>query len=498
MGCILSSLSTNLVLELNLSPPFLEPSHVPSIFQWIQSQLTGESQDGYPTLADVYASSLTRMGQKGECSEGRWELITSRSFMFQRLFQLLETRNSHVSVVEAMNACGFSPPILDTLPVAVLAPLRDAISMCQSRPPPAWPKELLEYIGRDDISMVGQPPRPSWTGHNVSTALSRLIIFSNTLQNKTSHVATRDLRAIYQSKNDVSNVAWDDAGGSEHRDVVQALFKDDRRLSEAQNLLSSLKPRVVRLDPQPKWTESEYLEKQKELATVVATSTLAIPVGRGLLLYSSRFPLMTQKVNIHGFNLTCMVKPNNVAVGVDKTLFTEEKVNWAFFHQGAASGLAVPPQATGIDTSWILYNKPDELNNRHAGLLLGLGLNGHLKSIAKWVAFKYLTPKHTMTSIGLLLGLAASHLGTMDSLITRLLSVHVTRMLPRGAAELNLSHYTQTTGIMGIGLLYCNTQHRRMSEIMMSEIEFVEDEDEEDPLRNEGYRLAAGFCSRLH
>ncbi|GFP54899.1 negative regulator of mitosis [Trichoderma asperellum] len=47
---------------------------------------------------------------------------------------------------------------------------------------------------------------------------------------------------------------------------------------------------------------------------------------------------------------------------------------------------------------------------------------------------------------------------------------------------------------MGIGLLYCGSQHRRMSEIMLSEIEHVEDEDEEEPLRSECYRLAAGFA----
>jgi anaphase-promoting complex subunit 1 len=189
------------------------------------------------------------------------------------------------------------------------------------------------------------------------------------------------------------------------------------------------------------------------------------------------------------------MKPDNISVGVDKTAFTEEKVCWAFFHSGVAAGLSISRDAKGIDTSWILYNKPpSELNNRHAGFLLALGLNGHLKSVAKWVAFKYLTPKHTMTSIGLLLGLAASYIGTMDSLVTRLLSVHVTRMLPPGAAELNLSPLTQTTGIMGIGLLYCNTQHRRMSEIMVSEIEHIDTETEEEPLRNEGYRLAAGFA----
>ena len=269
-------------------------------------------------------------------------------------------------------------------------------------------------------------------------------------------------------------------------------------MNEVQDLLSTHKARVVRFQGESDWPESVYLEKQKEFVSKVATGTLAIPAGRALLYYSLRYPLITQKFHIGGFNLNCVVKPSNVTVGVDKSHFTEEKVCWGFFHQGVAAGLAISPQAKGIDSSWILYNKPGtELSNRHAGFLLALGLNGHLKGVAKWVAFKYLTPKHTMTSIGLLLGLAASYIGTMDSLITRLLSVHATRMLPRGAAELNLSPLTQTSGIMGIGLLYCNSQHRRMSEIMLSEIEHIDVEDEEEPLRSECYRLSAGFALGL-
>lgn len=287
----------------------------------------------------------------------------------------------------------------------------------------------------------------------------------------------------------------EETDAAERQAVVRSLFREDRRLNEAQNLLSTVKSRVVRLDPRPDWSEAVYLERQKELVATVATSTLAIPAGRGLLYYALRYPLLTQRYQIAGFNLTCIVRPANNTVGVDKNMFPEEKINWAFFHQGVAGGLAISPRAKGIDTSWILYNKPgQDLSNRHAGFLLALGLNGHLKSVAKWVAFKYLTPKHTMTTIGLLLGLAASYLGTMDSLITRLLSVHVSRLLPRGAVELNISKHTQTTGIMGIGLVYCNSQHRRMSEVIMSEIEHVDDGEEEDPLRDESYRLAAGFA----
>lgn len=315
------------------------------------------------------------------------------------------------------------------------------------------------------------------------------------LRQAPSHDAKWDFRMLCQHLDGfIEHV--EDTGGAERQAVVRSLFREDRRLNEAQNMLSTTKPRVIRLEPRAEWTEAEYLEKQKELVTTVATSTLAIPAGRGLLNFALRFPLLTQKYHIPTFNLTCVVRPVSNTVSVDKSMFPEEKINWAFFHQGVAGGLAIAPDAKGIDTSWILYNKPgQDLSNRHAGFLLALGLNGHLKSVAKWVAFKYLTPKHTMTTIGLLLGLAASYIGTMDALMTRLLSVHVARMLPRGAADLNLSAATQTTGVMGIGLVYCHSQHRRMSEIMLSEIEHVGGEEEEEgSVRDESYRLAAGFA----
>ena len=105
-----------------------------------------------------------------------------------------------------------------------------------------------------------------------------------------------------------------------------------------------------------------------------------------------------------------------------------------------------------------------------------------------------------MTSIALLLGLAASHFGTMDTTITRLLSVHVVAILPPKSAELNLSNLTQTAGIMGIGLVYYNSQHRRLSEVMLTELErqgnmlSTVSTANLEIVRDECYRLAAGFA----
>ncbi|TGJ84610.1 hypothetical protein E0Z10_g4140 [Xylaria hypoxylon] len=415
-----------------------------SVLEWVEKGLSRDDKSQMVIPATSTTLTLSHL---------------PRIKMFDDLFKKLgSSKESPTCFVEAMHQSGLKSIVLESLPETILVPLRDAITQCQPNPPP---------------------------GHRN--------YFTNVLT--PTHNASWDFNSLCQNVMEFNDILADDVTESDKQAVIRAIFKDDRRLDETKMMLNTTKPRSIRLDPLPEWTEPFYLEQQKEIVTRLATNTLSIPAGRGLMNYGLRFPLLTQKFHMHGFVLNCTVRPQNVTVGVDKSLFTEEKIAWAFFHSGVAAGLSISRDAKGIDTSWILYNKPgNDLNNRHAGFLLALGLNGHLKDVAKWVAFKYLTPKHTMTSIGLLLGLAASYIGTMDSLITRLLSVHVTRMLPRGAAELNLSPLTQTTGIMGIGLLYCNSQHRRMSEIMMSEIEHVETEDDEEPLRTECYRLAAGFA----
>ncbi|KAF4637814.1 hypothetical protein G7Y89_g266 [Cudoniella acicularis] len=461
-----------------------EPFECPSIYQWIQICLTTQSLANFMTLPALVATRSKSVGRKHYQDE-QWTRLTPRTLLFANFFASMQPHQTSAQFIEDLAAAGMNTLLLETLPESVLAPLLEAVVQCQAEPPTTWSKELLAIVGREDVNMLLTP------GQRPRLTQSSLLV--------PSHEANMDVHEICASTNDPETMrAFDSTAEMDRQTITRAIFKDDRRMNEAMSILNTSRPTIARCKPEPQWTESDLLEAQKEHAQMLAYRTLAIPAGRGLLYFSARVPLLTERLLIGGFNLSCVMKPDNNTVGVDKNAFTEEKVCWAFFHAGVAAGLSISRDAKGIDTSWILFNKPaQDLSNRHAGFLLALGLNGHLKSVAKWVAFKYLTPKHTMTSIGLLLGLAASYIGTMDSLITRLLSVHVTRMLPPGAAELNLSPLTQTTGIMGIGLLYCNTQHRRMSEIMVSEIEHIDTETEEEPLRNEGYRLAAGFALGL-
>ena len=462
-----------------------QPFHPPSILHYVEAASLQPPVTSFVSLLHVLGHRYTNKELMD--SNDRWAKhlvdLTPRTIAMNALLTTGPQQSMEAKIAE-LTSWRWDLSTLETLPESIAVPFRTAISFCQAQPSAASDKAVLAMLGRDDICL--QKEESHATQPQVSTALI------------SQDGAVRDVHVICASTLEVETVgSYDGTVAADRQSTTSMVFKDDQRFAEATKLLHPLHAPTVKCVPEPEWSERELLEAQQELAKTIALRTLAVSPGRSCLFFSARLPLLTERFPIHGFALSCIMKPSGTTVTADKAAYTEEKVSWAFFHAGVEAGLSISKSAKGINASWILFNKPQELKNRHAGFLLALGLNGHLKSIVKWVAFKYLTPKHTMTSIGLLLGLAASYLGTMDTLITRLLSVHVTRMLPPGAADLNLSPLTQTSGIMGIGLLYCGTQHRRMSEIMLSEMENG-DEDEssspQDSLRDEGYRLAAGFA----
>ncbi|KAL9078101.1 MAG: hypothetical protein Q9157_002984 [Trypethelium eluteriae] len=468
-----------------LDPPSGEP---PSILKWIEDMSAGRTSEAYPTLENLRDSVRPSTRNLTGSSSSRFPTAKSINPRSQAIISYLtdvELKNVTSFIhVQKMMEYGIDAKVLETLPIGIAAPLREHIIACQASPPTTWSEDLLRLIGREDLHLLA------------AEKLARQPDTVTVSENSTS--VASDMRSICRSDDhhEPRRSPW-----KETYAISRLIFNEDKRHSEASDILEPYKPSVAECRPNPQWSEAQYLEAQKEVMQWVMVRTIALYPGSAMVHFDSTHPMPTEKFFLPGFSTQCIMKPLNITVSADRVSLTEEKFSWAFFHAGVAKGLSIALDAEGIDTSWIVFNKPAELMNRHAGLLLALGLNGHLRPMAKWLAFKYLTPKHTMTSIGLLLGLSASFLGTTDQLVTRLLSVHVTRMLPDGAAELNVSPMTQTAGLMGIGLLYYDTQHRRMSEIMLSEIRHIEFEDpmsgSPDVLRDESYRLAAGFALGL-
>jgi anaphase-promoting complex subunit 1 len=198
--------------------------------------------------------------------------------------------------------------------------------------------------------------------------------------------------------------------------------------------------------------------------------TLSQLVGRGLLTYGTQVASITAPLRSPPINL-------EVYLTIPKRTFTAKLVNphadptgWPSFHNGVATGLSLRSDSKVVDSSWIIFNKPETPSAEHGGFLLGLGLTGHLRSMVSWHAYPYLEPRHDYTSIGILLGLAASYTGSQDKLLTRILSLNVQALLPDGAFDLNSPPTVQAASLLGIGLVYLGSSNHRMADVALDQI----------------------------
>jgi len=74
---------------------------------------------------------------------------------------------------------------------------------------------------------------------------------------------------------------------------------------------------------------------------------------------------------------------------------------------------------TPLDSAWILFNMPkatssEQLSPSDAGFLFGMGLNGHLAQLNLFNIHEYLAKSDLLTSVAVLLGIAAAKRGSAD------------------------------------------------------------------------------------
>lgn len=433
------------------------------------------------SLASLFTNNIVRyltFSQLVEETETVDLLVTPRTFYVLKLFEVLvSSQYGPSAIVSLMLEFGITKDLLETYPLGISIPLKEALLICQESPEFEWTSQTLDLVGRKD--------------------LNKLLLdadFSADI-NTEPHTSTKDLSSLLNEVlEDNENFSpWDGQSEAERMNITKLIFEADRRYFEITTLLHQTKTQTAYLKVDENVTEYDLVLQQRELAVIVALRTLTIPLGRAALVYASRNPLLTEKFPIPKFNLNTLISPTmtNIVYSEDRVLksFSE----WGHFHNGVSSGLSIGPFAKGISGSWIIFNKPPELNAQHAGFLLGLGLNGHLKRLEEWHIYNYLGPKHPLTSIGLLIGMAASLRGTMDNKLTKVLSVHAVALLPQGANDLNVPTMVQTAGLIGIGLLYLESQHRRMSEVLLSQITASVLQNDTEQV-HEGYRLAAGIA----
>ena len=141
-------------------------------------------------------------------------------------------------------------------------------------------------------------------------------------------------------------------------------------------------------------------------------------------------PVPAEPLPLPDISLVGRVPPTNAMLALDTTDCPSDLKVWPEFHNGVAAGLRLPLEAEAgeivskITRTWIVYNRPDESvqsqNNSNSstnpppsspihaygGLLMALGLRGHLTTLEMTDIFDYLTQGTVTTTVGVLLGMA--------------------------------------------------------------------------------------------
>uniref|UniRef100_A0A671SPY4 Anaphase-promoting complex subunit 1-like n=1 Tax=Sinocyclocheilus anshuiensis TaxID=1608454 RepID=A0A671SPY4_9TELE len=479
-------------MELMTWPVFLD-GEAPCVFSWLSRCLRGQDVAPFPYLLGicertkllVLSYALYVVGDEDAISTNMLKYLSrlsagqkkNTSDPFLRRQSSVKPAPSSECLAEKLvvwlTSAGFTLKDLESVPFGVALPIRDAIYLCREHPCSDWSEEVCALIGRQDLTRQA---------HKVTLANRKSTVGLNVM-----------LEPPVTSEADEEEDGMTDL----HPEVTGLIWSQDLRVQEVRRLLQSSRPIRVNVLHLPEVSDHEYIEEKENKLLQLCQRTMALPVGRGLFTLFSYHPVPTEPLPVPKLNLTGRAPPRNTMVDLNSGNIDvpPNMTCWPSFHNGVAAGLKIAP-ASQVESAWIAYNKPKsaDLANEYAGFLMALGLNGHLTKLATLNIHDYLTKGHEMTSIGLLLGVSAAKLGTMDMSITRLLSIHIPALLPPTSTELDVPHSVQVAAVVGIGLVYQGTGHRHNAEVLLAEIGRPPGPEMEYCTDRESYSLAAGLA----
>lgn len=303
----------------------------------------------------------------------------------------------------------------------------------------------------------------------------------------------------FPSKNEALQ---NDDDGMEYVDtkLLSLRFPDDLRIKEVRRLLNSADPVLVKITQSAGVSDHEFLEEQEKHLYSISLRTMTLPIGRGMFTLRTCIPTPTDTLPVPKLCLIGKEPTKGATIEMTPADYPPNMSMWPKFHNGVAAGLRVSPSATDIDSTWIVYNKPKgstENSTEHAGFLMALGLNGHLKNLSFMGIYEYLIKCEELTSVGLMLGISATYRGTMDNKTTKMLSVHIEALLPSTTLELDISQNIQIASLMGIGLVYQGSAKRHIAEVLLQEIGRPPGPEMENSNERESYALTSGLALGL-
>mmetsp|Transcript_6661 Transcript_6661/g.5971 ORF Transcript_6661/g.5971 Transcript_6661/m.5971 type:complete len:924 (+) Transcript_6661:1297-4068(+) len=339
----------------------------------------------------------------------------------------------------------------------------------------------LPYFENNPTIVISLLPEPLRQIVDLSLVNQQIELQSPFLESILTYLGREDLLFKSSSVSDITYL------NDKHEDSVDGLalmqtladyrFPNDERMHEVCRLLRSSKPHYLRVVRPVEMSDLDFRHKQQVKLLALCRRSLSSSVGRGMLTMSTTEP-MPEILQVPPLVLSGRVPPNNSIISLDSSSASPELTLWPDFHNGVATGLRLNnyfnQNRSAITRNWILYNKSSAFASskeaEHSGILLALGLKGQLTSLSPNDICEYLTQSNEAITIAILIGCSASKFGSGDALLSKTLCLHLPALLPTKHSDIEISPNVQGSALVGIGLLHCESNHRLMTEFLLSQL----------------------------
>lgn len=342
----------------------------------------------------------------------------------------------HEKIVLLTDQLGLTVRDIQLLSPGVSLILMNAQHMCRTWPPQDWPASAYHLIHRPDLVAHREE-----AAKNEDNGKKPKDPFNIKVRCHRDPDSVQEVKKVSQPSKEE-----DDGMETLDMDMLALRWCEDQRITEVRRMLCSSRAVTINIVQRPEVSDHDFLEEQERHLYALCIRTMALPVGRGMFTLCTSAPVITETLPIPKLNLSGKAPPRGTTIDLSNIEVPPNMDMWPHFHNGVAAGLKIAPNCGEIDSTWIVYNKPKgslDSPTEHAGFLMALGLNGHLRNLATVNMHDYLARGHEMTCVGLLLGISVAKRGTMDIQTTKLLSVHLECLLPPTSTELDVPHTVQ-------------------------------------------------------
>uniref|UniRef100_A0A0N5BEW8 Anaphase-promoting complex subunit 1 n=1 Tax=Strongyloides papillosus TaxID=174720 RepID=A0A0N5BEW8_STREA len=288
---------------------------------------------------------------------------------------------------------------------------------------------------------------------------------------------------------------------SNFKDFLLHRFPEDIRYQNVLNMLDTSKPVLIQVRTISTMSDSDIREYQEDFLTIAMCKYYTKPFGKAIVKFRTVVPDIYNTFTVDNICVSGKVLPMWTTIDTVNNEANRPYTEWGDFYNGTARGLEILSADSLYLSSEFLTSVINNQNQKNmhaaAGLVYGLGLNGHINRLNQFVCHEMLTRGDKFFSIALLLGFGASNIGTADQGLFKIMASHLKFLMPPTQLELTIDSTIQASAAVGLGLLFCGRETQELTDKFIKQM-CKENYVESDMIvQRYSFSLACGFAVGL-